>query len=107
MFERLSATFDGTVERLQHDQHGEHRATTAATTKASSQSRLSSARSVGAYAFVGLERDSGIVVLDISQPAEPVYVTYATNRKLPRNPTLARFWRAMMPTTAVTSVLKV
>jgi hypothetical protein len=37
------------------------------------------------YAFVGLERDGGLVVLDISNPSAPVFVTYATNRKLPRN----------------------
>ena len=38
------------------------------------------------YAFVGLERDSGIVVLDVSDPSAPRFVTYATNRKFPRNP---------------------
>jgi DNA-binding beta-propeller fold protein YncE len=37
------------------------------------------------YAFVGLERDSGIVVFDISDPAAPTMVTYALNRKFPRN----------------------
>lgn len=39
------------------------------------------------YAFVGLERDSGIVVLDLLNPAAPRLVTYVTNRKFPRNPT--------------------
>jgi DNA-binding beta-propeller fold protein YncE len=38
------------------------------------------------YAFVGLERDSGIVVFDLSNPEAPAYVTYALNRKFPRNP---------------------
>jgi 2',3'-cyclic-nucleotide 2'-phosphodiesterase / 3'-nucleotidase / 5'-nucleotidase len=38
------------------------------------------------YAFVGLERDSGIVVFDLSQPEAPAFVTYAVNRKFPRNP---------------------
>jgi hypothetical protein len=37
------------------------------------------------YAFVGLERDSGIVVLDVTKPTHPEIVTYVTNRKLPRN----------------------
>jgi hypothetical protein len=37
------------------------------------------------YAFVGLERDGGIVVLDLSRPSSPEFVTYVTNRKLPRN----------------------
>lgn len=37
------------------------------------------------YAFVGLERDGGIVVLDVSEPTAPEYVTYASNRKFPRN----------------------
>jgi 2',3'-cyclic-nucleotide 2'-phosphodiesterase / 3'-nucleotidase / 5'-nucleotidase len=36
------------------------------------------------YAFVGLERDSGIVVLDVTDPASPVIVNYVNNRKLPR-----------------------
>jgi hypothetical protein len=39
------------------------------------------------YAFVGLERDGGIVVLDLSKPWSPTVVTYVTNRKLPRNST--------------------
>jgi DNA-binding beta-propeller fold protein YncE len=37
------------------------------------------------YAFAGLERDSGIVVYDVTQPASPLFVAYATNRKIPRN----------------------
>jgi hypothetical protein len=37
------------------------------------------------YAFVGLERDGGLVVLEISNPSAPVFVTYVTNRKLPTN----------------------
>ena len=43
------------------------------------------------YAFVGLERDSGIVVLDLSKPAAPAFVTYVTNRKLPRDPVTSAF----------------
>jgi 2',3'-cyclic-nucleotide 2'-phosphodiesterase/3'-nucleotidase/5'-nucleotidase len=39
------------------------------------------------YAFVGLERDSGIVVLELSNPAAPRLVNYVSNRKFPRNPT--------------------
>ena len=38
------------------------------------------------YAFVGLERDGAIVVLDVSQPTLPAFVTYVTNRRLPRDP---------------------
>jgi hypothetical protein len=38
------------------------------------------------YAFVGLERDSGIVVLDLASPESPTFVTYATNRKFPKDP---------------------
>lgn len=37
------------------------------------------------YAFVGLERDGGIVVLDVSEPTAPEYVAYVSNRKFPRN----------------------
>lgn len=32
------------------------------------------------YAFIGLERQSGIMVYDISDPTAPVFVTYASNR---------------------------
>ena len=38
------------------------------------------------YAFVGLERDSGIVVLDLSDPTAPTFVTYVTNRRFPTEP---------------------
>jgi hypothetical protein len=38
------------------------------------------------YAFVGLERDGGIVVLNLSDPRAPQFVTYANRRKFPRNP---------------------
>jgi DNA-binding beta-propeller fold protein YncE len=37
------------------------------------------------FAFVGLERDGGIVVLDVSEPTAPEYVTYVTNRRFPRD----------------------
>ena len=37
------------------------------------------------YAFIGLERDGGIVVLDLSEPTAPAFVTYANNRKFPKN----------------------
>ena len=43
------------------------------------------------YAFVGLERDSGIVVLDLSIGAAPTIASYFTNRKLPRNPATGAF----------------
>jgi hypothetical protein len=38
------------------------------------------------YGFVGLERDSGVVVLDLSNPAAPTIAAYVTNRKFPLNP---------------------
>jgi DNA-binding beta-propeller fold protein YncE len=38
------------------------------------------------YAFVGLERTSGIVVVDISDPAVPVFVTYVNNRDFAGDP---------------------
>jgi DNA-binding beta-propeller fold protein YncE len=43
------------------------------------------------YAFVGLERDGGIVVFDVSEPTSPRLVTYVTNRKLSRNATTGAF----------------
>ena len=38
------------------------------------------------YAFVGLERDSSIVVFDLSDPTAPTFVTYVTNRRFPTEP---------------------
>jgi hypothetical protein len=35
------------------------------------------------YAFVGLERDSGIVVFDLADPTSPSFVGYFTNRTFP------------------------
>jgi DNA-binding beta-propeller fold protein YncE len=43
------------------------------------------------YAFVGLERDSGIAVFDLSDPESPALVQYINNRKFPRNPTTGAF----------------
>lgn len=37
------------------------------------------------YAFVGLERDGGIIVLDLSTPAAPTLVAYMNNRRYPTN----------------------
>lgn len=36
------------------------------------------------YAFVGLERDSGIAVFDLTNPESPAFVTYANNRLFPK-----------------------
>ena len=36
------------------------------------------------YAFVGLERDSGIAVFDLTSPESPAFVTYANNRLFPK-----------------------
>ena len=38
------------------------------------------------FAFVGLERDSGIVVADVSDPAAPRFVQYATHRDFSGDP---------------------
>lgn len=35
------------------------------------------------YAFIGLERDSGIAVFDLSRPEAPALVRYVNNRKFP------------------------
>lgn len=41
------------------------------------------------YAFVGLERQSGIVVYDITTPSSPVFVDYADNRNFAIDPATA------------------
>ena len=38
------------------------------------------------YAFVGLERDSGIAVFDLTIPTAPAFVTYVNNRKFKIRP---------------------
>lgn len=43
------------------------------------------------YAFVGLERDSGIAVFDLSKPDAPALVSYVNNRRFPQNPTTGAF----------------
>ena len=40
---------------------------------------------------VGLERDSGLAVFDLSRPELPVLVQYANNRKFPRNAVTGAF----------------
>jgi hypothetical protein len=37
------------------------------------------------YAFIVLERIGGVMVYDVTNPATPVFVTYANNRSLPSN----------------------
>lgn len=43
------------------------------------------------YAFVGLERDGGLIVLDLSNPAAPALVTYVNNRRFPTDPATGAF----------------
>ncbi len=85
MFERLSEKFNGTLTVF-------NTTNTANTLKNRSDDKGVEPESVVVgevkgkpYAFVGLERDGGIVVLDLSKPAQPAFVTYVTNRKLPRD----------------------
>jgi len=42
------------------------------------------------YAFVGLERNSGLVVLDVSRPRAPRFVTYDDNRRPAGDPEAGR-----------------
>ena len=94
MFERLSRQLDSPLTLFNTTNTREQRATTAATTRASSRSPSSSAASAARrYAFVGLERDSGIVVFDVTTPAAPAFVTYVNNRKF-RATRPARSWPA-------------
>ena len=85
LFERLSEKFNGTLTVF-------NTTNTANTLKNRSDDKGIEPESVVVgevkgkpYAFVGLERDGGIVVLDLSKPSQPAFVTYATNRKLPRD----------------------
>jgi len=85
MFERLSEKFNGTLTVF-------NTTNTANTLKNRSDDKGIEPESVVVgevkgkpYAFVGLERDGGIVVLDLLKPSQPAFVTYVTNRKLPRD----------------------
>jgi DNA-binding beta-propeller fold protein YncE len=91
MFERLSQTFDGTLTVFNTTNTANSRDNRSDDKGVEPESVVVGEVRGRPYAFVGLERDSGIVVLDLSTPAAPAFVTYVTNRKLPRNPTTGAF----------------
>lgn len=91
LFERLSATLDGTLTVFNTTNTANSR-----DNRSDDKGIEPEAVAVGTvngrpYAFVGLERDGGIVVLDLSVGAKPTIAGYFTNRKLPRNPATGAF----------------
>jgi hypothetical protein len=91
MFERLSQTFDGTLTVFNTTNTANSRDNRSDDKGIEPESVVVGEVRGRSYAFVGLERGGGIVVLDLSTPTAPAFVTYVTNRKLPRNPTTGAF----------------
>ena len=91
MFERLSETHDGTLTVFNTTSTANSRDNRSDDKGIEPESVVIGEVKGRSYAFVGLERDSGIVVLDLSKPTAPAFVTYVTNRKLPRNPATGAF----------------
>jgi 2',3'-cyclic-nucleotide 2'-phosphodiesterase / 3'-nucleotidase / 5'-nucleotidase len=91
MFERLSAQHDGTLTVFNTTNTANSRDNRSDDKGVEPESVVVGHVHGRPYAFVGLERDGGIVVLDLSDPTAPAFVTYVTNRKLPRNPTTGAF----------------
>jgi hypothetical protein len=87
MFERLSASLDGTRTLFNTTNTANTRDNRSDDKGVEPESVVVGEVAGRLYAFVGLERDSGIVVLDVSDPSAPSFVIYASNRKFPRNPT--------------------
>jgi 2',3'-cyclic-nucleotide 2'-phosphodiesterase/3'-nucleotidase/5'-nucleotidase len=85
MFERLSQFFDGTLTLFNTTNSANSRDNRSDDKGIEPESVVVGSVGGRQYAFVGLERDSGIVVLDVTEPESPVYVTYANRRKFPRN----------------------
>ena len=87
MFERLSELHDGTLSLFNTTNTANTRENRSDDKGVEPESVVVGRVKGRLYAFIGLERDSGIVVLDLSTPTSPTFVTCVTNRKLPRNPT--------------------
>jgi hypothetical protein len=87
MLEQVSATNDGTLTLFNTTNSANSRENRSDDKGIEPESVVVGEVKGRPYAFVGLERDSGIVVLDLSNPATPALVAYVNNRKFPRNPT--------------------
>lgn len=85
MFERLSAFYDGTLTLFNTTSTANTRDNRSDDKGVEPESVVVGTVGRRTYAFVGLERDGGIVVLDLSKPATPTLVTYVNNRKYPTN----------------------
>jgi hypothetical protein len=90
-FERLSQQFDGTLTVFNTTSTANQRDNRSDDKGIEPESVVVGTVRGRMYAFVGLERDSGLVVLDLSAPTSPELVAYATNRKLPRDPVTGAF----------------
>ena len=91
IFEQLSAALDGTLTLFNTTNTANNRDNRSDDKGIEPESVVVGKVKGRPYAFVGLERDSGIVVLDLTTGSAPTIVGYFTNRKFPRNPTTGAF----------------
>lgn len=85
MFERLSELYNGTLTLFNTTNSANARDNRSDDKGIEPESVVVGTVGKRSYAFVGLERDGGIVVLDLSHPTAPTLVTYVNNRKYPTN----------------------
>jgi hypothetical protein len=91
MLEQLSASLDGTLTLFNTTNTANSRENRSDDKSIEPESVVVGDVRGRPYAFVGLERDSGIAVFDLSRPESPALVAYANNRTFPRNPTTGAY----------------
>jgi hypothetical protein len=91
LLEQLSASLDGTRTLFNNTNTANTRENRSDDKSIEPESVVVGEVNGRPYAFVGLERDSGIAVFDLSRPEVPALVAYANNRKFPRNPTTGAY----------------
>jgi hypothetical protein len=85
LFERLSASLDGTRTLFNTTSTANARDNRSDDKGIEPESVVVGEVNGRPYAFVGLERDGGLVVLDLSTPSMPTMVTYVNRRLFPRD----------------------
>ncbi len=83
MFERIAETFHGTLTLFNTTNNANDLDNRSDDKGIEAESVVLGNVGGRLYAFIGLERDSGIIVLDLSTPTSPTFVTYVSNRKFP------------------------
>ncbi|WP_198411061.1 choice-of-anchor I family protein [Microbacterium suaedae] len=85
-FEDLTARLSETTDLVFNSGHDNNEAENRSDAKGVEPENLTIGEVDGrAYAFIGFERLSGVVVYDITEPAAPAYVEYINNREFETN----------------------